>query len=109
LTGLFWLRAVLALLQQQPVLGVTVEVCRHERPGALEPLAVQADGEAAVLLLLQELVGAAVPDLDRAGAVLAFRDLALEARVVERVVLDVNGERPLAGLERHALRHRPAR
>ena len=29
--------------------------------------------------------------------------------VVERVVLDVDGERALAGLERHALRHRPAR
>ena len=45
----------------------------------------------------------------RAGAVLALRDLALEGGVVERVVLDVDGERALAGLERHALRHRPAR
>src|SRR5439155_3885170 len=61
------------------------------------------------LFLLHELVGSAVPDLDRAGAVLALRDLALEARVVERVVLDVDGEGPLARLERHALRHCPAR
>ena len=45
----------------------------------------------------------------RAGAVLARRDLALEGRVVERVILDVDGEPALAGLERHALRHRPAR
>ena len=56
-----------------------------------------------------ELVRALVPDLDRAGAVLALRDLALELRVLDRVVLDVDGEVLLAGLERHALRHRPGR
>ena len=95
--------------EEQPVLLVAVEVRRHERPDALEPLAVEPDREAAVPLLLEQLVGAAVPDLDRAGAVLARRDLALEVAVVERVVLDVHGEVPLAGLERHALRHGPAR
>src|SRR5205814_6207582 len=63
----------------------------------------------AVFLLLHELVGAVVPDLDGAGAVLPLRDLALEARVLERMVLDVDGEMLLARLERHALRHRPAR
>ena len=82
---------------------------RHERPGPVEPLAVQANGQAAVTLLLDELVRAVVPDLDRAGAVLALRDLAFEGRVVERVILDVDRERPLAGLERHALWHGPAR
>ena len=50
-----------------------------------------------------------VPDLDRAGAVLALRDLALEGRVLERMVLDVDGEMLLPRLERHALRDRPAR
>ena len=70
---------------------------------------MEAHGEAAVLLLLDQLVGAAVPDLDRAGAVLPGRDLALEVRVVERVVLDVHGQVPLARLERHALGHGPAR
>ena len=69
---------------------------------------MQPDGQAAVALLLEELVGAVVPDLDGAGAVLAFRDLSLEAPVVERVVLDVNGQVLLARLERNALRHRPA-
>src|SRR5204863_8726537 len=103
------LRGVLTLLEQQPVLGIAVELCRHQRPGAVQPLAVQANGEAAVLLLLDELVGALVPDLDRAGAVLPLRDLPLEAGVVERVVLDVDGERPLPRLERNPLRHRPAR
>jgi hypothetical protein len=79
----------------------------NERPGAVEPLAVQPDGEAAVFLLLQQLVRAVVPDLDRAGAVVPLRDLALERRVFERVVLDVDGEVLLAGLERHAFRHGP--
>ena len=54
------------------------------------------------------VVCAAIPDLDRAGPVLPGRDLALEVRVVERVVLDVDGEMPFALLERHALRHGPA-
>src|SRR4029077_7980145 len=69
---------------------------------------VQADGQPAVLLLLQELVGSAVPDLDSPGAVLALRDLAREGRVVERVILDVNGQRSLSRFEGHALRHGPA-
>jgi hypothetical protein len=70
---------------------------------------VEADREAAVALLLHQLIGARVPDLDRARAVLALRDLARERRVVERVVLDVDGEMALTRLERDPLRHRPAR
>ena len=78
-----------------------------ERPRSLEPLAVEPDGQAAVGLLLDELVRAVVPDLDRAGAVVALRDLARERRVLERMILDVNGEVLLARLERHAFRHGP--
>ena len=78
-----------------------------QRPSRRSPC--EADGQAAVGLLLDELVGAAVPDLDRAGAVLARGDLALERRVVERVVLDVHGEVALPGLERDALGDGPAR
>ena len=48
-----------------------------------------------------------IPDLDRAAAVLALGDLAREGRVVERVVLDVDGERLLPRLERDALGHSP--
>jgi hypothetical protein len=83
-------------------------VRRHECPEALEALAVEPNGEAAVGFLLDELVRAFVPDLDRARAVLALRDLTLERGVVERVVLDVNGEVLLPRLERDALRHGPA-
>ena len=94
-------------LDQQPVLLLAVQMRRHERPRALEPLPVEVHLELPVALLLEQLVRPAVPDLDRAGAVLAGRDLAVELRVLERVILDVDGQRPGAGLERHALRHRP--
>ena len=56
---------------------------------------------------LSRLVGAAVPDLHLAGAVLALRDLAGEVDVVERVVLDVHREVVALGVGRDALRHRP--
>src|SRR6476469_5589231 len=65
---------------------------RYKCPRPLEPLAVQPHREAAVALLLEQFVRAAVPDLDRARTVVPFRDLALEAPVLERMVLDVARE-----------------
>ncbi len=103
------LRGRVPLAEQEPVLRVAVELGRDQGPGALQPLAVQPDGQAAVALLLDELVRAPVPDLHRAGAVLALGDLALEGRVLHGVILDVDGERALPGLGRNAFRHRPAR
>ena len=82
---------------------------RHQRPEALEPSAPETHRQPAVLLLLDQLIRAPVPDLDRAGTVLPGRNLALEVRVVERMVFDVHREMPLAGRERHALRDGPAR
>ena len=70
---------------------------------------MQVDGQAAVSFLLDEVVGPAVPDLDRAGAVVPLRDLTLEGRVLERVVFDVHGEVLGARVHRHAFRHGPAR
>ena len=95
------------LAQQQPVPLLAAELRRDERPRPLEALPVQPDGQPAVGLLLDELVRTPVPDLDRPGAVVPLRDLALEARVVERMVFDVNGQDALARLERNALRNRP--
>src|SRR5579862_3527213 len=80
---------------------------RNERPRPFEALAVEADGEPAVVLLLDQLVRPAVPDLDRAGAVVSRWDLAFEAPVLEGMVLDVNREMLCARLERHALRYGP--
>ena len=82
---------------------------RDEGPHSLQALALETDGQPAVGLLLEEFVRARIPDLDRARPVLALGDLALEARVVERVVLYMDGEVALAGLEWHALRHRPGK
>ena len=80
-----------------------------EGPRSLEALAVEPEGQAAVLFLLEQLVRSAVPDLHGPRAVLPLWDLALERSVLERVVFDVDREVLLAGLERHAFRHRPAR
>jgi hypothetical protein len=74
-----------------------------KRPHALQALTVEPYCQPTVVLLLQEFVCAAVPDLDGAGAVLALGDLALEPCVVEGMVLDVHGEVPLPGLERNPL------
>ena len=101
--------AIVLLPEQEPVLLVTVEPCRNECPQAREPLAGKPHRQAAVGLLLDKLVRAPVPDLHGAGAVGAGRDLALEGRVVERVVLDVDGQVPLSRLERNALGDGPAR
>src|SRR5262249_11175566 len=78
------------------------------RPLPFELAAVEVHGQTAVALLLDELVRPGVPDLDRARPVLAGRDRPFERRVVERMVLDVHGEVPLATVERHALGNGPA-
>ncbi len=78
------------LAQDQPILRIAAELCRHERPDTVDAGAAEPHAQAAVALLLDQLVGAAIQDLDRSRAVLAGRDLALEVRVVERVVLDVH-------------------
>ena len=96
------------LADQQPVLGVPTQLRGHERPEPVEPLPVQLHREAAVAFLLDELVRAVVPDLDRPGPVLAGRDPPLEGRVVERVILDVHRQHALPRLERDSLRHGPA-
>ncbi len=90
--------AVVAAADQEPVDLLAVEMRRHERPDSPETLAGEPDLQAAVPLLLQELVGAPVPDLDVARAVLPARDLAREGRVFERMVLDMNREGLLSRL-----------
>src|SRR5262249_7796636 len=72
-------------------------------------LAAQTHGQPSVTLLLEQLVRAAVPDLDGARTVLPGRNRSFEGRVVERMILDVDCEHTLAPRERDALRHGPAR
>ena len=51
---------------------------------------------------------AAIPQHDGAAAILALGDRALEVAVVERMVLDLDGEALVVRIERRALGHRPA-
>jgi hypothetical protein len=75
---------------------------REEAVGALDALAVQDDCDLLVVPL-EGLVGAVVPDRHLPGPVLALRDLAVELEVLERVVLGVDREAVLLGVGRQAL------
>ena len=66
------------------------------------------DGRDRVVCLVR-LPGAGIPDDHVAAAVLAGRDHALEVDVLDRVILDVNGEPLGCRVEGRAVRHRPAR
>src|SRR6185295_7415290 len=105
---------VLARADEQPVHLPAVLVGPHadKRPDAFQAAAVEPEGEPA---LRQALPGIAlgdprapVPDLDRAGAVVSFRDDPLEMPVLEGVVLDLDGETLVARFETRPLRNRPA-
>src|SRR6516225_7808498 len=52
--------------------------------------------------------GAAVPQQHRAAAILSFGNDPLKPAIIERVVLDLDGEPLLAGIEARAFWHRPA-
>ncbi len=89
-----------------PVVALAAD--REQPVAAVEPLAVEADLDLALLPLVQ-FVGAAIPDPHRPGAVLPLGDVALEVEVFERVVLGVNRESVLLGVRRDAVGDRPRR
>ena len=109
-------RRVVALLDQQPVrasFAGGLAAHPHQRPVAVQLLAAQLEFEHALGMGRRRVgvgrdPGAAVPQQHRAAAVLAFGDHALETAIVERMVLDLDGEPLLAGVEARSLRHRPA-
>lgn len=114
---------LIAVLDQEPRLGVFRDA--DERPGAVELLAAKEERCLAGCDLRQHAaaafrlvapgedaafvggVRAAIPDDDLTGAVIAFRDDALEAAVVEGVVLDVGGHALVLRVQGGAARHRP--
>ncbi len=73
---------------------------RDQRPDTVEAISTKADGQTAVAFLLDELIRAAIPDLDGPGAVLAGGNRPFELRVLERMILDVHGEMALSAAER---------
>ena len=78
----------------------------EQRVSTPESLARESDLD----LVLGPLVGierAAVPDPDRAGAVLAGWNVALKLEVLDRVVLGPHREPVVLGVGRDPVRHRP--
>jgi hypothetical protein len=73
---------------------------------ASQPAALEAEAEFAGLLF-EQLVCARVEDPHLPAPVLALGDRAFEGSIVERVVLDVNGQMGLALLGGEVLGHRP--
>src|SRR5579862_2388672 len=106
-------RLVLAL-DQQPVVAALLRsrAQPHQMPAAVQFLAVEIEGQ---MPLGQPLVRialgrpmTAIPDHHGTSAIFALRDGALEAVVLDRVVLDMDGKTLLAGIEARAARDRPA-
>ena len=87
-----------------PVAVPLTRLEQHIAAGDARP--VQDDLHLAVGPLLT-LIGAVVPEDHRAAAVLALRDLAFEAAVLQRVVLGVDGQVVRRRIQRKALRHGP--
>src|SRR5262245_43996712 len=84
----------------------------HEMPAAVQLLAVEREGEIALLEALVRIVlgmpAPTVPDQHGAAAVLALRDRTFERVVLDRVILDLHGKPLLAGIEARTARDRPA-
>ncbi len=108
-------RLVVALLDQKPVLAPLVAPAAahpHQRPAAPHPRPVEAEMQLALLQPLRRigkrLPPALIPEHDRAGAVIALGDDALEVAVAEGVILGPYRQPLLRRIEARPLRHRPA-
>ena len=114
---------LVAMLDQQPVCAailtigatattlVAVPLHAHQHPAAMQTLALEDEFQVAFLQpLVRVALGqpvAAIPELHRAAAILAFGNGALEVAVVERMVLDLDRQPLDRRIERRALGHRP--
>ena len=103
-----------ALLDQEPALALKIVATLepHQRPSTLQLLTVEAEFDLALAIARLDIghrhPGAVVPHHHRAAAVLTLGDVALEVGVIERMVLDVDGEAPHLGIEARPLGDRPA-
>ena len=110
---------LVALLDEQPVLcvlgvGIVAPAGADERERAVELEAVQVDVDFAladrvggVAGRIDDVVDAAIPYDDRARAVVAGRNHAFEVAVLERMILDGDGEMLIGGIHRGAFRDGP--
>ncbi|MHC2538449.1 hypothetical protein ACVJMY_008018 [Bradyrhizobium diazoefficiens] len=101
------------MLDQQPVgalAAIAIVAHADQHPASVQLFAVQRELQVALpktTLGIIGLPGAAVPQHDRAAAILAFRDRSFEIAIVERMVLDLDRQPLVVRIERGALRHRP--
>src|SRR5579862_327525 len=111
-------RILIALLDEEPVLLLAAAVLQmraDERICAPHLEAVHLDVEFAfahalgrvAIRRIDDLVHAAIPQDDLAGAVVVFGNYAFEVAVVDWMVLDMNREALFFGIERWPFRHRP--
>src|SRR6266540_415846 len=106
------IRALVVHLHQQPALALAL-ADPGQGVAPVELASLQPDSGMATLqrpldrLVAERPVAAGVPHDHGAGAVLALWDHALEAGVIERVVLDRHGQPLLARVGRRTLRDRP--
>ena len=81
-------------------------------PAAVQFLAVEVEGQMSFGIASMRIVfgapAAAVPDHHRAAAVFALRDGAFERVVFDRMILDMDSETFLAGIEARAAGDGPA-
>ncbi len=90
-------RVVLRLDQQPIVVTLVIPLAHaHQVPAAVQLLAVKSELQMTLgipfVRIADGLPRAAVPDHDGAAAIFALRDGALEAVVVDRMILDMDGE-----------------
>src|SRR6266850_842701 len=104
-------RVAVLSLHEEPLTAARM----HEDPSALELLSVERENDPAFAhrlvesLVLFESIGPDVPDHHSPAAVLALGDHTFEARVIQRVVLDLHRQTLHLRIERRSFRYRPRR
>lgn len=79
----------------------------HEFPWPTESLALQIYPKQ-IFALLEKLIIARVPYLDRPRTVLELVDLALEIQIIQLMILHLDGQTLDSALGRRLFRNRPA-
>src|SRR5690606_4331012 len=80
----------------------------HQRPRALELAAFKNEVDMVLVRLAVDLPVAGIPEHHGAAAVLTLRDHALEAAVIQGVILHLDGKPSLARFKAWSFRQRPA-
>src|SRR6185437_373323 len=102
-----------AMLDQKPVGALAagaVMAHAHQHPASVQLVALKREFEVAFPEAGFGIITipiAAIPELHGAAAILALRDRAFEVAVVERMILDFDGEPLVMRVERRAAGHRP--